>query len=587
MLLAVGSELTVGETRDTNSGDLARSLAVRGVEVGGSRRCQTAWPPSSTMLRQALAGADLVVTTGGLGPTPDDLTREAIAAVFGERPAVDPDLERWLRHLFDRRGIAFHETNIKQAWLIPSSTAVPNERGTAPGWWVEREAGPVVVALPGPPGEMRPMWEGWVLPRLAERGLGQERVTRIYRLTGIGESAVAALLGEPLLRAENPLVATYARSDAVDVRISAIAEEDRPPEDLVEEAATAVLAAVGDYVWGRDADTWPAVIGREMAAREWTVALLEAGTGGAAMRLLGDAPWLISSRLLAPGEAEVQIEALAEKARRSSGATAGLAVRAIESGEDTTVEIAASGPWGARETRQTAFLGGSEGRRRAGIAAAAFLERWAREAPAGKPGWPGRPAASGGQYERRVMASLRRSSMSTTERIQAAELASLPLFEGTDRCRTGAAGGSFGSPPSERRRDPGGDRRPDLRSPLDGARPAGPARAPRRALGAGLDAPRRRSAGLVGAARGPDRPIFGPSNRPRDDDLDARRRAPGAARGWIGTLADAAAAALWDRDPAPGRKPRPAPATRPRGSHLGRVRPARPPGAGLRSDSAN
>ena len=391
VILAVGSELTVGETRDTNSGDLARSLAVHGVDVRWIAALPDRLSSVVEMLREAMGGADLVVTTGGLGPTPDDLTREAIAAVFGERPSVDPELERWLRHLFERRGIAYSETNAKQAWQIPSSTPVPNDRGTAPGWWVERPAGPVVVALPGPPGEMHPMWEGWVLPRLVSRGLGQERVTRTYRLTGIGESAVAALLGEGLLRAENPLVATYARSDAVDVRISAVAQDGRPPEELVEEAAAAVLAAVGGHVWGRDADTWPAVIGRTMTAREWTVALLEAGTGGATMRLLGDAPWLISSRLLAPGEAEVPIATLAEKARQASGSTAGLAVRAIESGEDTRVEIAASGPWGARETRQTAFLGGAEGRRRAGIAAAAFFERWAREAPAGSPESPADP----------------------------------------------------------------------------------------------------------------------------------------------------------------------------------------------------
>jgi nicotinamide-nucleotide amidase len=373
VLLAVGSELTVGETRDTNSGDLARSLSWHGVEIAWIAALPDRLATVVDALRDALRAADLVITTGGLGPTPDDLTREAIAAVVGERPAVDPDLERWLRHLFERRGIAFPETNIKQAWLIPSATSIPNERGTAPGWWVDRPDGRVVVALPGPPGEMHPMWDGWALPHLIERGLGQERVTRTYRLAGIGESAVAALLGELLLRAENPVVATYARADAVDVRISARADGERSAAELVERAAAIVLAAVGDRVWGRDDDTWPGVLGREMAARGWTAALVEAGTGGSTMRLLGDAAWLTASRLLAAAEADAPIAGLADQARRASGATVGLAVRAIESGEDTAIEVAASGPWGARETRQTAFLGGSEGRRRAGTAAALFL----------------------------------------------------------------------------------------------------------------------------------------------------------------------------------------------------------------------
>jgi nicotinamide-nucleotide amidase len=382
VLLAVGTELTVGETRDTNGGDLARSLAEYGVEVQRIVALPDRLATVVDALRDALADADFAVTTGGLGPTPDDLTREAIAAAVGERPAVDPELERWLRHLFERRGLPYHNTNAKQAWLIPSATAIPNERGTAPGWWVDRPDGRVIVALPGPPGEMRPMWEGWVLPRLTARGLGQERVTRTYRLTGIGESAVAALLGERLLRDENPIVATYARSDAVDVRISASADASHSPEQLVEAAATVVLASVGKYVWGRDGDTWPLVLGRELAARGWTVALVEAGTAGAAMRLLGDAPWLVSSRLLAPAETNAAIAALAGRARDAAGATVGLAVRAIESGEDTQVEVAVSGPFGARETRQTAFLGGTEGRRRAGIAAAAFLHATVRDAPA-------------------------------------------------------------------------------------------------------------------------------------------------------------------------------------------------------------
>jgi nicotinamide-nucleotide amidase len=152
VLLAVGSELTTGETRDTNSGDLARSLSDAGVDVLWISALPDRMATVTAALGEALSAADLVVTSGGLGPTPDDLTREAIAEVLGERPAVDPELARWLRNLFERRGIAFAETNLKQAWLIPPATAIPNERGTAPGWWIDRADGRVVVALPGPPG---------------------------------------------------------------------------------------------------------------------------------------------------------------------------------------------------------------------------------------------------------------------------------------------------------------------------------------------------------------------------------------------------------------------------------------------------
>ncbi|MGA2512327.1 MAG: molybdopterin-binding protein [Candidatus Limnocylindrales bacterium] len=385
VLLAIGSELTVGETRDTNSGELARALAETGTDVAWISALPDRLGLVTAALDDALAAADLVVTTGGLGPTPDDLTREAIAEVCGERPVVDPDLERRLRHLFERRGVAFARTNLKQAWLIPSAKAIPNDRGTAPGWWVDRPHGRVIVALPGPPSEMRPMWQGWVLPRLRDRGLGQDRVTRTYRLAGIGESAVAAQLGEPLLRAENPVVATYARADAVDVRISAVGEVGRPAEAMVEEAVAAVLAAVGEYVWGYGDDTWPDVLGRKLQRRGWTVALIEGGTGGATARLLGDVSWLRATRAVAATDsgAAGELASLAEGARREAGTSIGLAVRAVETAEDTRVDLAAAGPWGVSETSQIAFLGGSEGRRRASLAAAAFLNGMLKDASGG------------------------------------------------------------------------------------------------------------------------------------------------------------------------------------------------------------
>ena len=381
VLLAIGSELTSGETRDTNGGDLARWLAQEGVDVLWISALPDRRVTVEGALRTALAAASLIVTTGGLGPTPDDLTREAIAAVCGEEPTIDPDLERWLRHMFERRGITLPPSNLKQAWVIPSGTIIPNDRGTAPGWWVDRADGRIIVALPGPPREMQPMWVDWVLPRLRARGLGQEHASRTYRLTGIGESSVADALGEPLLRANNPIVATYARADAVDVRISARAEAGRSALEFVDEAAKSVLAAVGKHVWGRDEDTWATVLGHELGVRGLDLALVESGTGGSTVRLLSDAPWLRAASVLEEGDSPrpVELADLASQMRRDAGALVGLAVRAHESGEDTEVEFAAVGPWGISRARQTAFLGGQEGRRRAGVAASAFLLRVLRK----------------------------------------------------------------------------------------------------------------------------------------------------------------------------------------------------------------
>ena len=284
-LLSVGSELLVGETRDTNSGDLARELTARGVEVVRATALPDRLEVVTDAFRHGLEVADLVISTGGLGPTPDDLTREAIAAVCGSRPYVDAELERWLRGLFERRGLPFVEANLKQAWLIEAATSLPNPNGTAPGWWVDRPDGRVVVALPGPPREMRPMWRDAVLPRLQARGLGEDRVAETLRLTGIGESMLVDLIGEDVLRRRNPEVATYARSDAVDVRVSAVAEGGRSARELVDEAVGALQPALGRYVFARGDQTWAEALAARLGTR--ALATVEIGTAGQLATLLG------------------------------------------------------------------------------------------------------------------------------------------------------------------------------------------------------------------------------------------------------------------------------------------------------------
>jgi nicotinamide-nucleotide amidase len=381
-LLAIGTELTVGETRDTNTGDLAGELTALGIRVLRLHALPDDLAIVTDAFTLAAQQADIVISTGGLGPTPDDLTREAIAASCGEVTAVDPDLEGWLRGLWDRRGMPFPELNLKQAWLIPSAVSIPNPNGSAPGWWVDRQDGGVIVALPGPPREMRPMWHDWVLPHLADRQPGRESVRRTLRLTGIGESQVADLLGEDLLRAANPAVATYARADAVDVRISAVGEEPvdgrpgRTPAELVDGAEALVRERVGGWIWGTGATSWPEALGQRLVARGWSVAAVELGTGGALSALFGDASWLRLAESRPGGETgsdEADLEGLAEDVRRRAATEVGIGLRARPKGEDTSVSIALVTPDGVHRERRLAFLGGSQGRARAAVIAAAAL----------------------------------------------------------------------------------------------------------------------------------------------------------------------------------------------------------------------
>ena len=403
-LLSIGSELTVGETRDTNSGELARSLSGIGIVVRRIQALPDDLDAVSGAFAEAVERADLVISTGGLGPTPDDLTREAIAAVAGEKPTVDPELESWLRGLWSRRGMTMPDMNLKQAWLIPSAEALPNAHGTAPAWWVARPDGRLIVALPGPPREMRPIWLEQVIPRLRERGAGGEAATRTFRLAGIGESAVAELLGEELLRSGNPVVATYARADAVDVRISARPEparaaarsapgsKSRSAQAIVDATAARVHGLLADHIWAEGATSWADAIGHELESLGLTLACVEVGTGGSFASLLGDREWLKLAETLAPNApAAVQhadpgdaasaaelsptdgLEALARSARDVGGSDVSIGVRVRSRGDDSAVTVVVVMPDRVHRERRLAFLGGAQGRLRAALVAAHVL----------------------------------------------------------------------------------------------------------------------------------------------------------------------------------------------------------------------
>ena len=289
-LLAVGTELLLGEIVDTNSAWLAQQLADRSVDVYWSQRVGDNRARIAEAVRQAIGRSDLVVVCGGLGPTDDDVTREALADVVGETPQVDAALEGELRARFARFARSMPERNLKQAWLVPSAEALPNPVGTAPGWLlrVPRSGQPdaVVVALPGPPAEMMPMWLDRVRPRLAFPSA--RFVATTFKTFGIGESHVAELL-EAWTQQANPSVATYAKRDGVHVRVAAKADDDAAARALLAPAATAVAEALGERVWGTDGDELAARALAAVAAGGGSLSVVDLATGGRLIALLSDA----------------------------------------------------------------------------------------------------------------------------------------------------------------------------------------------------------------------------------------------------------------------------------------------------------
>ncbi|CAN5828947.1 CinA family nicotinamide mononucleotide deamidase-related protein [soil metagenome] len=286
-LVAVGTELLLGEINDTNSAYLAQALAARSVDVYWSRRVGDNRARITEAILAALERADLVVLCGGLGPTDDDLTREAIADALGETPSVDPTLEAELRARFARFSRTMPAGNVKQAWLIASAEALPNPNGTAPGWFVRVEHGArtkVVVALPGPPRELVPMWLEQVVPRL--RFPVATFAARTLKTFGIGESHLAERLVGLTERA-NPSVATYEKRDGVHVRIAAKAENADAAGALLAPVVRDVRARLDGHVWGEDADELAALVVARLRRDARTLVVIDGGTGGSLAELLG------------------------------------------------------------------------------------------------------------------------------------------------------------------------------------------------------------------------------------------------------------------------------------------------------------
>ena len=289
-IISIGTEILLGAITDTNANYLATQLPGLGI---GNYRITTVGDNLerlSTVLKEAWERSDVLVLTGGLGPTEDDVTREAIAAMMGESVSIDPALEQDVRAIFTQRGIAMPERNIKQAALIPSAQAIPNTRGTAPGWWVERE-GTVLVTMPGVPREMYRMWEEEVVPRL--RALLKDRSSVIHSRTiktfGMGEALVDERLGE-LLRGTNPTIGVYAKADGIHIRLTARAQTEADAAALIGPVEAAAVGVMGVHVWGYDDDTLDGVIRRLFTERGITLATMESCTGGLLADMLTDAP---------------------------------------------------------------------------------------------------------------------------------------------------------------------------------------------------------------------------------------------------------------------------------------------------------
>src|SRR2546428_7293654 len=258
-ILSIGTELLLGQIVDTNANFLAQQLPTLGLDLYYVSQIGDNLQRLRDAIRRGLERSDVIICSGGVGPTEDDLTREAIADVLGETPTVQPELEKQLREFFTRRGRTMPARNVKQATTIPSGTYLPNPIGTAPGWWVQRD-GKIIVAMPGVPHEMRKMWEEQAQPRLAKLISGGVIVSRTLKLAGIGESHAEEALGD-LTHSTNPTLATYAKSDGIHLRLTAKAATQQEAERQLEAFEPRVKEREAEWVYGGENEFLPPVGG--------------------------------------------------------------------------------------------------------------------------------------------------------------------------------------------------------------------------------------------------------------------------------------------------------------------------------------
>ena len=284
-LLSVGAELLLGETVDTNAAFLGRELAMLGLPLGSARML----PDDRAVLRDAFAEArgrsSVVVATGGLGPTHDDLTREALAEALGEDLVEDPMLLAALEERFRASG-PMPAANRRQSTRVPSAETLPNPIGSAPGWWVDRD-GVIVALMPGVPSEMRRMWSEQVRPRLAARFGLPPLAMRSVKAFGIGESSMAERLGTLLTAPPEGVDAgIYARDDGVHARFST-----RSDAALLDRCVAEALVALGDDAYGTDDDDLASVaLARLGKLGASSVASWESDTEGALLSILSATP---------------------------------------------------------------------------------------------------------------------------------------------------------------------------------------------------------------------------------------------------------------------------------------------------------
>ena len=277
-ILSVGTELLLGDILNTNSQYLNRRLADLGISVYFNTTVGDNPQRLKKALEIAFSRSDMVIATGGLGPTKDDLTKEVSAEFFGKKLILHEESLNRIKEFFEKRGLPLTEGNIKQAYIIEGSKVIPNDWGTAPGIIYENN-GKILILLPGPPREMIPMFETYVVPYLLT--LSSETIqSKVLRICGLGESFMEERIKDLIENQTNPTIAPYAKEGEAILRITAKAKSKEEAEKLIEEVEKEIRKRLGDFIYGEGDITLEEVVVKLLIEKGITIAVAESCTGG-------------------------------------------------------------------------------------------------------------------------------------------------------------------------------------------------------------------------------------------------------------------------------------------------------------------
>ncbi|MFP6593968.1 MAG: CinA family nicotinamide mononucleotide deamidase-related protein [Dehalococcoidia bacterium] len=400
-IVAIGTELLLGQIVDTNSAWIGQRFADNGIDLHYVNTVGDSRTRMLDTLKRAHGRSQVVITTGGIGPTQDDLTREIVSAVMGVKVVVDPESLLELEERFRKRGFILTKNNEKQAEIPEGAKIFRNPNGTAPAFVVEDEAG-VIISLPGVPFEMKWLIDNEVLPFIKEKFNVTDVIQyRVLKTVDIGESNVDHLIGHLMVDDGNPGVGTMAHPGQVDVRIAARASSAAEAEALIGPVEEEVRKLLGDNIFGTEDDILEAVVGSLIADRGLTVATFEDLAGGAIadvfQRAAGDAYIegnIINSndaleRLARAGgesppftDGPERAAVLSRAVRIVSGAAIGVAVHAVEEGDQRTENLGRGETYIAvtdadgTHTRHVRSAGrGAPDRRRAALSSLSLVRR--------------------------------------------------------------------------------------------------------------------------------------------------------------------------------------------------------------------